>query len=382
MDLADFIESHLEWVLNDWAAQVGRLGVAEPHPQPGELEDSAVRLVKQIVTDMRRPQTKGERDAKGIGDRPDHSSGVSTAARAHAEQRLKLGLSLSDMVTEYRALRASVVCHWFDASLDESEENTHQLVRFNEAVDQALTESVACYSISLQRMRDVFVGILAHDLRTPLGAISNSAQYLMRLEDLSEKPLRAAANIHRSSQRAQMIVGDLVDFTRIRLEGMLPIKLGPVRLDQVCEHALAEIGALHPAQTLQPHFHGNLAGIWDAARVEEMLVNLLENAIDHGREGGDIVLEATGLDGTVTLSVTNEGNPIPSEDLRTLFDPLKRRASSPTPRRAGAGLGLGLYIAREIATAHGGAITVTSSHVTRFTVTLPRESAPNGRPPE
>ncbi|MDR5763419.1 ATP-binding protein [Caballeronia sp. LZ035] len=118
---------------------------------------------------------------------------------------------------------------------------------------------------------------------------------------------------------------------------MLPIEARPALLDQICRHALTEIDALHPEQAVTARFSGDLAGVWDAARIEEMLVNLLENAIDHGRQEGNITLEAIGHDNTATLSVTNEGNPISPEDRRTLFDPLKRKNRSPTPRRAGAG---------------------------------------------
>jgi signal transduction histidine kinase len=296
---------------------------------------------------------------------------VTDAARAHAEQRFALRLSSSDMVAEYRALRASVIRHWLSDARCDDDRNCGELIRFNESIDQAVIESIACYNPLFNRMRDVFVGILVHDLRTPLDAINNSAQFSMGLDTLPEQPLRAAANILRSSHRAR-IMDDLVDFTRVRLDGSLPMKASNVNLEQVCGHVVAEIESLHPTQAVQLRMSGDLRGTWDATRLEELLINLLENAIDYGRAGGEIVVEAAGNEETVVMSVINEGDPIPSDRMRTLFDPLKRPDEKPAARRAGAGLGLGLFTAQEIASAHGATIAVTSSDVTRFAVTLPR----------
>ncbi|KVM84633.1 hypothetical protein WT05_15610 [Burkholderia stagnalis] len=252
------------------------------------------------------------------------------------------------------------------------------MVCFDEAVDQALSEAVERYAAGLERTRDLFVGILAHDLRTPLGAIAMAAQLLMQLDDLPAQALRTVATVQRSGARMQCIIDDLTDFTRTRLGGLLPIHVEPANMGNVCRQAITEIQALYPAETVRWVSDGNLSGNWDSGRLGQLLTNLLENAIDHGRPGAAVTVTTHGLDDTVELSVCNEGTPIPPAAQRAIFDPLMRTSPNVEPRRVGAGLGLGLFIARQIALAHGGALEVNSDdNGTTFTALLPRMPPPD-----
>jgi signal transduction histidine kinase len=376
MKLGDFIGLNMDVLLTDWVAQARRLGMAASLAQDFNAEDSARQLLEQIARDMAQPQSDAERDAKGIGQRPDNAPGVTLVAREHADDRLTQGFSLNDLVAEYRALRASVARRWRAQATTDVAVRLDELVRFDEALDQALIESVARYSAELTRTRDLFVGILAHDLRTPLGAISMSAQYLLRQEDLPAASLRVAVNVQRSGTRMQRIIEYLLDFTRTRLGGALPINPAPANLGNVCRQAISEIEALHPDVVVRWDSEGTLSGTWDSGRLGQLLTNLLENAVGHGRPGGVITVATQGTNGTVRLSVANEGEPVPVAAQATIFDPLTR-GSRVGPLRAGAGLGLGLFIARQIALAHGGAIAVTSDGGgTTFTVTLPRTLSP------
>ncbi|KMZ12180.1 sensor histidine kinase [Candidatus Burkholderia humilis] len=339
-------------------------------------------MLQQIVAEMQRPQTEAQRVAKGEGRSPDNSPGITAVAGAHAEQRLAQALSLRDLVGEYRALRASVVRHWLEASGDEQRPGLRELVRFDEAIDQLLLESIGRYSSSLDRMRDLFIGILAHDLRTSLSAVSASAQYLV-VAPSSERLPATAGTIYRSAERMKVIVNNLLDFTRFRLGDLLPLNADHANLEVICKNSIAEIIAVHPNEKISFQHTGQLEGVWDGSRLSQILTNLLENVIDHGRAGADIAVSADGRFDEVSVSVSNEGEPIPTGDLAVIFDPLKRAARPARGRRAGAGIGLGLYIAREIAKAHNGTIEIASTpSTTTFTLALPRtQYSPMGSGP-
>jgi signal transduction histidine kinase len=167
----------------------------------------------------------------------------------------------------------------------------------------------------------------------------------------------------------KQMIDDLLIFTRTRLGDALPVSFTPQDMGRICSDAVEEVRASYPDADIELRLVGELEGKWDGSRLSELLVNLLTNAVRYG--SGRVVVETGGHDGHVTLVVSNEGNPIPQNALPTLFDPLTR--AGPADRRGtAAGMGLGLYICRCIASAHQGTIGVTSSKgVTRFTVCLP-----------
>ena len=373
MKLADFIDTNMDLLLSDWMEQAQRLGAAPvvSSPQPGY---SPRRLLACIAQDMRTMQSDLKQLAKSLGDHPGNAPAMTGEARAHADERLELGFSLDAVVAEYRALRASVVRRWLASGVLLESDALIELVRFDEAVDLALSESVSRYSFLLGRARDVFVGILAHDLRTPLGAIAMSAQYLLQADDLPAQVLRVSATVQRSGTRMQRMIKDVLDFTRTRLGDLLPVALAPCNLGNVCQQAITEIEAMHPDSAVRWLSDGDLFGNWDRGRLAQMLTNLLQNAIDHGRTESPVILTTHGADDVVKITVFNEGEAIPPSAWQTIFDPLTRASSDDSSRRAGAGLGLGLFIARQIALAHGGNLDVSSDNDgTTFTASLPRE---------
>ncbi|WNG54372.1 PAS domain-containing protein [Archangium gephyra] len=220
--------------------------------------------------------------------------------------------------------------------------------------------------------RERFLGIVSHDLRNPLSIITLSATMLLRQEALPERALRLAQRISLNAEQMARMIGDLLDLTRGRLGGGIPISPAPCDLGPLGRRVVSELEVAHPARELRLEARGDLQGEWDQDRLAQLLGNLLRNAVDYSPEGTPITLALNGEGARVRLEVRNLGEPIPAEVLPGLFEPFRRgqtRGSGST-----SGLGLGLYIVQQIATAHGGGVEVRSTREegTVFTVQLPR----------
>ena len=191
----------------------------------------------------------------------------------------------------------------------------------------------------------------------------------IRDKDNPERRLRVASRIINSAQRMERLIADLLDLANARLGGSLPLKRQLTDLQQVCEEAIVEVRAAHPDTTLRSQMTGDLHGQWDADRLAQVVSNLLANAVQHGG-GTAITLTAQAQGDAVTLAVQNGGPPIPKHALPSIFEPLARGAMEPSSHS----IGLGLFIARAVVTAHGGDIQVSSSTEagTTFTVRLPK----------
>lgn len=231
------------------------------------------------------------------------------------------------------------------------------------------------------RLNELFVAVLGHDLRNPLGAVLTSAQMLLRQEHGEElrKPL---ARILNSGERMARMIEQVLDFTRARTAGGMPVDRGPCDLAAVCRQVVSEIEVAHAPCNIELSERGALHGIWDADRLAQVASNLLGNAVQHGEAGGPVLVI---LDGTaedhVSIRVTNRGA-LPEGAAATLFDPFR---GAEARHGKAKGLGLGLYITREIVRAHGGSLELEpGTEDTTFVVTLPRraESAHTRREPE
>ncbi|MGZ3455825.1 MAG: ATP-binding protein [Polyangiales bacterium] len=222
--------------------------------------------------------------------------------------------------------------------------------------------------------RERFIGILGHDLRTPLSSIAMAASLLMRHERLPEAELRIVQRIANSTNRMTRMVEDLLDFARARQGGGIPVSPQPMELAEVCRAVVEEIEIAHPGRHIDVHVQGGSTGEWDRDRIAQVVMNLLNNAFDHGASDAPVTLDVTGTDfERVSFTVTNLGTPIPPEMVENLFDPFKRGEKEGA--RKGKGLGLGLHIASAIVRAHGGHIVVSSDPKARtvsFRIELPR----------
>jgi signal transduction histidine kinase len=215
------------------------------------------------------------------------------------------------------------------------------------------------------------MGIVSHDLRNPLAAISISAGLLLREGGLSERQERLIAGMATSAERANRMVRDLLDFTRSRV-GDMPVERSAADLREVAQRVLAELRITHPEREVALHCEGDCSGEWDADRVSQVLVNLLSNAVRYSPQKAAISVWVRCDDTRAILQVHNEGPPIPDEVRRTLFEPMTRGEGQSDPE--GRSLGLGLYIVDHIVRAHGGKVAANSTQAegTTFTVTLPR----------
>jgi signal transduction histidine kinase len=205
-------------------------------------------------------------------------------------------------------------------------------------------------------VREVFMAILAHDLRNPVSAVKAGLLILARGE-LDEKARRIIALMNGSMSRMQELIDNLMDHARKSLGDGIRLDLDPqARLDDTLDQIVAEFRAVSPDVTITATFALSRPVNCDPARVAQLLANLLSNVVTHGAPGRPIHVAAWASGAEFGLSVANEGSPIPAEQRPTLFEPFHKGGDRPSRE----GLGLGLYIAAEIARAHGGEITVVS----------------------
>lgn len=216
--------------------------------------------------------------------------------------------------------------------------------------------------------RERFVGMLGHDLRSPLSAISVGAQMLLRRGGLDDWFAQTLRRINASATRMGRMIHDILDFTRGRQSGGIPVARAPADLHVICQEAAAEAQTGHPERRFIVETEGEVRGVWDRDRLAQVVTNLVANAVAHGAGDSPVWIRSHGEEEVVTLEVTNLGNPIPPERMPHLFDPFRKSGA------ASPGLGLGLYIVQEIVRAHGGVVGVASSEAkgTTFTVRLPR----------
>ncbi|RKG68568.1 PAS domain S-box protein [Corallococcus sp. CA054B] len=220
------------------------------------------------------------------------------------------------------------------------------------------------------------MGIVSHDLRNPLNSIMLGTTSLLRREDLSERATKAVLRVQASAERAVRMIRDLLDFTQARLGGGLPVHCQDLELGALVRQVVEEARMTAPERDLQLSLpQAGLRGCWDPDRVTQLLINLLGNALKYSPEDTPVAVRLREVPGSVLLEVHNGGDPIASDVLPRIFQPMQRGA--PGMDAATRSVGLGLYIVRTIVHAHGGTIDVTSTRETgtTFTVRLPHADA-------
>lgn len=376
MRLPDFILENMETILQQWEDFAKTLTPAADGMDALALRDHAEQMLRTIATDLRTPQSPEARILKSHGNAP-HISGTSTA-KTHADLRHASGFTIGQVIAEYRALRSSVLALWLPPDHVSKDQEVNDIIRFNEAIDQALAESVVTYATAVETTRNVFLGVLGHDLRSPLGAILLSAEVLLRAGDLPAKATKNASRIYTSVKRSIKIVGDLLDFTRTQLGSGIPVRIERADLAHTCKGMVDEAKAFHPDRKIDFHSAYSLPWLFDRSRMEQVIANLIGNAIQHGEASSPITVTLTAADGCALLSVHNTGLPIEESAKASLFNPMIRHLQSDgVEYGAEAGLGLGLYIASAIVNAHQGSIDVESEagSGTTFTVHIPSAAA-------
>jgi PAS domain S-box-containing protein len=229
----------------------------------------------------------------------------------------------------------------------------------------------------LEEARERFIGILGHDLRNPLAAISTGASLLLQSEDVPEHRMRTVRRISSSTDRMTRMIHELLDFTRGRLGGGIPVAPRPTALQTICLDVLDELESGTPGLKFELEAVGDTHGEWDPERMAQVVSNLASNAAQHSRPGAPVRVSMDGSGSEVILRINNAATCPPEENLDWLFEPF-RRAAVPHDVGRPMGLGLGLYITKEIVRAHGGSIQATCSEAEGFTVAvrLPRRPRP------
>ncbi|PZW63380.1 signal transduction histidine kinase [Pseudomonas sp. URMO17WK12:I6] len=372
MRLSDFILKNLEPILQAWEAFARSVDTSMPAMDSQGLRNHAEFILRAVALDMRTSQTQQQQIDKSHGLAP--VTEEESAAQSHAVTRLMAGFTLDQVVSEYRALRSSVLRLWLAQEGTGDDHEIVDIIRFNEAIDQALVESIATYGRAVETTRKTVLGVLGHDLRTPLGAVMLGADLLRQTEELGSRGKKIIAQISTSVQSANQMVQDLLDLARCNLGTGIPVQPENTDLTSVCKSVVDEITAAHPKAKIIFTDTGPVPGLYDPSRMAQVFSNLIGNAARHGHLQRPINVTLTG-DGTTTyFCVQNYGEPIPPSALPTLFDP-EGRYSRYTDSEPGtsSGLGLGLFIAAQIVEGHGGKMEVESTleDGTIFRVTLP-----------
>jgi signal transduction histidine kinase len=370
--LSTFIRQNTEQILAEWESFARTL-------PPGtsmsisRLRDHAEAMLDVIATDLETPQTADQQSDKSKGLGPIDSSTPRTAASRHGRGRAASGFSVEQMVAEFRALRATVIRLWTAHEPTFGPAQFEDLIRFNEAIDQAIAESLERYSGAVEETRDRFLAVLGHDLRNPLGAIATSAGFLLETGPLTPDQATLIRGIGSAERRMSRLIEDLIQLALNRLGDGMPITRSATDAAAVIHNVVAEVRASHPNARIETHLSGTLTGQLDEARLAQALTNLLGNAVHHGDPGASIDVEARGDDREIVISVHNRGPAIPPEKVGRLLSTMKRGRSESRDRRH---LGLGLFIVDKIVEGHGGALDVQSTpdQGTTFAMRLPRST--------
>ena len=364
----------MEAILAEWEAFARTLFPATSEPTQLTLRDHALQILEAVARDLATPQTRQAQADKSKGQAFKLMGAPETAAETHAVMRAKSGFDINRLVAEYRALRATVLRLWIDAcQLDGP--GLEDVVRFGEAIDQAIAESISFFSAQVDQSRNLLLGMLGHDMRSPLNTIQMTATYLAALNAGAEIS-SAASLLIRSGASMKALLDDLVDFGRTKLGLGINVSLANVELATLFANELEQLRGAYPGRKIELELAGDTRGRWDGVRLQQLLRNLVSNAIQYGLPNTPVRVVLTGENAGVRLEVINTGPTIEREVLDRLFNPLQRGPHQEESHSVDGGLGLGLYIVREVALAHGGEVTVRSDKgETVFAVRLPRRDA-------
>lgn len=235
---------------------------------------------------------------------------------------------------------------------------------------RVLTEASLRAERETAELREQFIAVLGHDLRNPLASLSAGARMMLKVRS-PEEAVKFEAMMQNSIARMAKMIDSVMDFARGRMGGGLTLGERAFQaLEPVLDQVVAELASAHPERIIETHFELGARVYCDASRTAQLFSNLLGNAITYGAPDEPIRVEGRVQNQSFELSVANAGQPISEKAMERLFQPFYRGAVRPSQQ----GLGLGLYIASEIAKAHGGTLEVTSTHQeTRFTFRMPLE---------
>lgn len=286
-------------------------------------------------------------------DQSDSSSpALEQVVLAHARERFAHNYDIREVVSEYQLLRRTIM----DAHAStRSTEASADLTLLNEVVDLAIGASVDFFMAERDRARDIFVGILGHDLRGPLQSIIAAAEIFAGADEPT--PVirhRAGVRLRTSAHRMGEMIDGLLDFARTHFSGGIPIDAHPLDVRELLHDVVEEISIANAERSINLstiEASADMSASADATRLAQAITNLVRNAIEHGR--GPIVVAPEDEGATIRIDVSSVGTIAPDVASR-LFTPFAH-TNPQSKARVRSGLGLGLFIVAEIARAHGGA---------------------------
>lgn len=373
MHLSDFISENMEAIVQAWEDFARTIEPPALTMDERALRDHASGMLRTIAKDLNAGQTALEQceKSKGHGLRDSDD----TAAESHADSRLLSGYTIEQIVSEFRALRASVLRLWSNSPEKRHDVDALDIIRFNEAIDQALAESVGRYARAVKKSQNLFLSILGHDLRDPLDVSIMGASLIMSTTYIASKHNEVATQIFNNGQKMQKLVNNLLDFTRTQLGSTLPIKVARTDIVSLCLGAVEELRRNYPGRSIELTASGDREGMWDASRIAQVFSNLIGNALQHGAQAEPVTVHLDCRSNEIVAKIRNKGTSIDRERTRSIFEPLIRFTEGDWIGHSNeTSLGIGLYITREIVHAHKGVIQVDSSDCegTTFTFRLPR----------
>ena len=367
----------MEPIVAEWEKFARTLGPGADRMGSLALRDHAQAMLLVIADDIETYQSERMRGVKSRGEA--EPAARDTAATTHGGLRFSSQFSMAQLAAEFRALRATVLRLWIEHS-GEGAQAGDAVIRFNEAIDQALAESIDAFVTRANTTRDLSLGVLGHDLRAPLATLGTAADVLSRRTLTPAQAVELGGHVKRAVRHMAGMIDNLIGYTRVQLGNAPALHLASVDAAAVCRDAIVDAESTFAGRRIEFASQGDPVGSFDAVALRQLMTNLLVNALQHGAEGGGVQAELRCTADAVTLSVENDGERISPDVLACIFEPLVRGVPEASALGKSSS-GLGLFVAREVATAHGGTIGVTSSEQgrTRFEVTLPKQPAQEQR---
>lgn len=376
MDLADFIICELEPILQEWESFARTLTPAALVMTGNQLRNHAEMMLKSIANDLRTPQSPEQQIKKSHGLDDEEKQDAD-----HGTGRWKSNFSVEQLVSEYRALRSSVLRLWGQAHSYASTTDVEDIIRFNEAIDQLLAASVISFAAAKRKAdeqeknRNEFLAMLAHELRNPLSPITTASALLKKAKG-NEKIIENAADvIARQAAHMARLVDDLLDVSRVT-RGLIEVQLSAVDIRQAIDEAVEQVTPQIQARRHQLDVAGPpypTAVQADKKRLVQIVTNLLANAAKYTPEGGHVKLETTVHESEVVITVKDNGVGMSPEFISHAFELFAQ--AERTPDRKSGGLGLGLALVKNLVELHGGKVACSSAGLgqgSHFVVTLPR----------
>jgi len=318
MNLSLFIRDHMEEIMKEWMVFAKKNAPSDGDMTDLALKDHAKEILITIAADIETHQSSKQQYDKSQGNKDDYER--DSAASNHGELRQASNFSLLQLSSEFRALRATVLRLWLPQIQTVSEDIAYEMIRFNEAIDQGLAESIVTYSARTDQTRDLFLAVLGHDLRAPLATVASVGSILSHEGVPAVKLAGLGKTVQRSAMLMSTMVTDLLGFARLQMGAGMPTKKEFINAYDVCEAAAADAHAMYPNTKIVFRSSGEIIGYFDSVRLQQLLTNLLINAAQYSEKNRDVILEAEGSEKHIVFKVINFGEVIPPESLKLFFN--------------------------------------------------------------